>query len=90
MADREEISRGLTESLENKEFGAQIGRDPSVGSREVARHGDRDGYRAVIAERGARSSRSRPKPWAVDARQGGETAIAALVERTSRFVMLVP
>jgi IS30 family transposase len=66
LADREDISRGLAESLEYKEIAARIGRDASVVSREVGRHGGRDGYRAVVAERAAVTARSRPKPLAVD------------------------
>ena len=43
LADREEISRGLAEGLEYKQIGVLIGRNPSVVSREVARHGGRGG-----------------------------------------------
>jgi IS30 family transposase len=43
LADREEISRGLAGSLEYKDIALRIGRDPSIVSREVARHGGRDG-----------------------------------------------
>jgi IS30 family transposase len=39
LADREEISRGLAEGLEYKEIGLRLGRDSSVISRDVARHG---------------------------------------------------
>ncbi|WP_352231662.1 helix-turn-helix domain-containing protein, partial [Actinokineospora sp. NBRC 105648] len=48
LAEREEISRGLAESLEYREIAVLIGRGPSVVSREVARHGGREGYRAVV------------------------------------------
>nr|WP_260195553.1 IS30 family transposase [Actinophytocola gossypii] len=65
LADREEISRGLAESLEFKDIAVRIGRDASVVSREVARHGGRGRYRAVEAERAAGAARSRPKPMAV-------------------------
>jgi IS30 family transposase len=66
MADREEISRGLAEDLMFIEIAARIGRDPSVISREVARHGGRGGYRAVDAEEVARAARARPKRLAVE------------------------
>ncbi|WP_246477606.1 IS30 family transposase [Actinokineospora xionganensis] len=66
LADREEISRGLAESLEYKEIAALIGRDSSIVSREVARHGGRQRYRAVVAERVAVAARARPKAMAVD------------------------
>ena len=49
LVDREEISRGLAESLEYKEIGLRLGRDSSVISREVARHGGRERYRAAAA-----------------------------------------
>src|SRR3954464_13236224 len=49
LGDRKEISRGLAESLEYKEIGLRLGRDGSVISREVARHGGRERYRAVAA-----------------------------------------
>ncbi|MDQ2710436.1 MAG: helix-turn-helix domain-containing protein, partial [Actinomycetota bacterium] len=45
LSDREEISRGLAEGLRYKEIALRIGRDPSVVSRDVARHGGRGGYR---------------------------------------------
>jgi IS30 family transposase len=45
LSDREEISRGLADGLAYREIGVLIGRDPSVISREVRRHGGRAGYR---------------------------------------------
>src|SRR4051812_32017289 len=53
LVDREEISRGLAESLEYKEIGLRLGRDSSVISREVARHGGRERYRAAAAHEAA-------------------------------------
>ena len=64
--DREEISRGLAESLEYQEIGHRLGRDSSVISREVARHGGRARYRAAAAHEAARAGRERPKLFAVD------------------------
>ena len=66
LSDREEISRGLAEGLEYKEIALRIGRDPSVVSRDVARHGGRGGYRAVAADRTAGAARERPKLFAVE------------------------
>jgi IS30 family transposase len=66
LSDREEISRGLAEGLQYKEISVRIGRDPSVISREVARHGGRHLYRAGPADRSAVASRSRPKVFAVE------------------------
>ena len=59
--DREDISRGLAKGLENKDIAASVGRDESVVSREIARHGGRQAYRAWKADAAARESRSRPK-----------------------------
>jgi IS30 family transposase len=66
LADREEISRGLAENLEYKEIAVLIGRDPSVVSRDVARHGGRAAYRAVAADEAAAAGRLRSKAYAVD------------------------
>lgn len=66
LADREEISRGLAEGLSFVEIAVRVGRDPSVVSREVGRHGGRVGYRAARADRVAARSRARPKVLAVD------------------------
>ena len=67
LADREEISRGLANGMEQKDIAISIGRCESVVSREVARHGGREKYRAHRADRGARASRERPKCRKVDA-----------------------
>jgi len=64
--DREEISRGLAEGLLYKEIGVRIDRNPSIVSREVARHGGRAGYRAMAADTAAATARCRPKLFAVD------------------------
>ena len=65
-ADREEISRGIAEGVAGVVIAARIGRDPSVVSREIARHGGRRRYRAVRAARGAAGARRRPKPRKLD------------------------
>ncbi|MFE1362537.1 transposase [Streptomyces harbinensis] len=61
LAEREEISRGLAEGLQQKRIASRIGRDPSVVCREIARHGHRENYRAATANRDAAYGRSRPK-----------------------------
>src|SRR3954465_4098129 len=66
LTDREEISRGLAESLEYKEIGLRLGRDSSVISREVARHGGRARHRAAAAHQAACARRGRPKLFAVE------------------------
>jgi hypothetical protein len=47
--------------LGNKEIAFSTGRDESVVSREIARHGARVAYRAWKADAAARESRSHPK-----------------------------
>jgi len=81
LADREEISRGLAELLEYKDIAVRIGRDPSVVSREVARYGGRDGYRATTADRGAVAGRARPKPLVVDHRPGVRAVVTRLLKK---------
>src|SRR5947208_16900291 len=66
LSDREEISRGLAEDLQYKEIGLRMGRNASVISRDVARHGGRVGYRAAAADQRACAARGRPKPFAVE------------------------
>jgi transposase, IS30 family len=66
LCDREEISRGLAEGLQYKEIARRLGRDPSVVSREVARHGGRVLYRAGAADEAAGVGRERPKLFAVE------------------------
>ena len=66
LSDREEISRGLAEGLQFKEIALRMGRDASVISRDVARHGGRSGYRAVAAQETACAARGRPKVFAVE------------------------
>ena len=55
--DREEISRGLWNRETVTAIALRICREPSTVSREVARHGGRDGYRAGIAHNAAYASR---------------------------------
>jgi len=54
MEDREDISRGLAKGLDNKDIAVSVRRSESVVSREIARHGGRDAYRAWKADAAAR------------------------------------
>jgi IS30 family transposase len=65
--DREEISRGVAGGVEGKVIAAGIRRCPSVVSREIARHGGRGSYRAVVARRVAAEQCRRPKTRRLDA-----------------------
>ncbi|KAB1921306.1 IS30 family transposase, partial [Micromonospora sp. ALFpr18c] len=79
LTDREEISRGLAEGLEYKEIARLIDRNPSVVSRDVARHGGRARYRAVAADEGAAVGRRRPKAYAVDRSPRLRAVVTALL-----------
>jgi hypothetical protein len=56
----------LAESLEYKEIGHRLGRDSSVISRDVARHGGRARYQAAAAQEAACAGRERPKLFTVE------------------------
>jgi IS30 family transposase len=50
LAEREEISRGLAEGASLRTIAGRLRREPSTVSREVARHGGRERYRAARAD----------------------------------------
>jgi IS30 family transposase len=60
LAEREEISRGLAAGDSYRFIGLQLGRPRSTISREVARNGGHDDYRAGVAD--ARGQRSALRP----------------------------
>jgi IS30 family transposase len=53
-------------NIQQKDIAIVIGRNPSVVSREIARHGGRRAYRAHRAETAAGKSRRRPKRRKID------------------------
>ncbi len=61
-ADREEISRGIAAGLSARAIASRLGRSPSSISREIARNGGRDGYRAHAADAAAWERARRPRP----------------------------
>jgi IS30 family transposase len=62
MAEREEISRGLSSGESFRSIARRLGRSSSTVSREVARHGGGTRYRANHADYEASVSALRPKP----------------------------
>ena len=62
LRDREEISLGLERGETLTSIAERVGRDPSTISREVARNGGRDGYRAWRADQLTHRRAARPKP----------------------------
>ena len=57
--DGEEISRGVAEALDYWAVGERVGPDPAVVSRDVRRHGRREGCLSQLAERAAVAARGR-------------------------------
>jgi IS30 family transposase len=67
LADREEISRGIAAGLSARTIAGRIDRPSSTVSREIARNGGRDAYRALVADAAAFARARRPKPSKLDA-----------------------
>jgi IS30 family transposase len=61
LAEREEISRGLSAGLSQREIARQLRRSPSTISREISRNGGMKLYRANISEEMAWDRARRPK-----------------------------
>lgn len=61
LAEREEISRGLSAQVTLRQIAGRIGRAPSSVSREIARHGGAQRYRASAADTQAWDRARRPK-----------------------------
>jgi len=61
LSEREDVSRGLSAGLSMRAIAAQLGRSPSTVSREIARNGGYDDYRASLAEQAAWERAQRPK-----------------------------
>ncbi len=59
--EREEISRGIAAGWSSRRIAAELGRDPSTISRELARNGGRGCYRAAAAEQRAWAQAARPQ-----------------------------
>ena len=61
-SEREEISRGIAAGDSMRTIAAALERSPSTVSREIARHGGREVYRADAADRAAWNLSRRAKP----------------------------
>jgi IS30 family transposase len=61
LDEREEISRGIAAGLSARAIAGRINRPSSTVSREIARNGGRDGYRALVADAAAFERARRPK-----------------------------
>ena len=61
LVEREEISRGIAAGLSARSIAGRIDRPSSTVSREIARNGGRDAYRALAADAAAFERARRPK-----------------------------
>ena len=61
LAEREEISRGVTAHQSARSIAKVLGRSPSTVSREMSRNGGYDRYRAALADEKAWARARRPK-----------------------------
>src|SRR5450759_3275385 len=61
LAEREEISRGITAHQSARSMAKLLGRSPSTVSREMSRNGGYDRYRATLADENAWARARRPK-----------------------------
>jgi IS30 family transposase len=62
LAEREEISRGLVAGRSLRSMAQALGRSASTLSREIARNGGSQRYRAALADKRAWKQALRPKP----------------------------
>ncbi|MFE9362471.1 transposase [Streptomyces sp. NPDC006978] len=74
--EREEISRGIAAGESARQLAKRLGRSPSTVSREIARNGGRDRYRAATADAAVHGRGRRPK----QAKLAQRPALRALVE----------
>ncbi|MEV6702049.1 helix-turn-helix domain-containing protein [Streptomyces sp. NPDC051453] len=75
-SEREEISRGIAAGESARQLARRLGRSASTVSREIARNGGRDRYRAASADAAAYTCGRRPK----QAKLIQRAALRALVE----------
>lgn len=75
-SEREEISRGIAAGESARQPAKRLGRSPSTVSREIARNGSRNRYRAALADAVAYERGRRPK----QAKLAQRPALRGLVE----------
>jgi IS30 family transposase len=80
LEEREEISRGLAKGHSFRKIARELGRSSSTVSREAARNGGRDAYRAAPADERAWEQAKRPK----SCKLASEPKLRGLVARKLR------
>jgi IS30 family transposase len=81
LAEREEISRGLVTGDSVRSIAIGLGRSPSTISREIARNGGVQRYRAAAADKRAWKQALRPKPCKLEVHADLRRVVAAKLER---------
>jgi len=81
LAEREEISRGLSVNYSLRAIARQLGRVPSTVSREVRRNGGRSAYRATASDQAAWDRALRPKPCKLACHPSLSRTISAKLRR---------
>lgn len=77
LAEREKISRGMAVSASMRQIAIMIGRAPSTVSREIARNGGRNKYRASEADALAWDQARRPKQCRLGMNDSLQNMVAA-------------
>ena len=81
LAEREEISRGLSISEPLRAIARRLGRSPSTISREVGRNGGVARYRATVSDQAAWDRALRPKPCKLACSPSLAQAVSAKLRR---------
>ena len=81
LAEREEISRGLSVSEPLRAIARRLGRSPSTISREVRRNGGVAQYRATASDQAAWDRALRPKPCKLACSRPLARAVSAKLRR---------
>ena len=81
LAEREEISRGLSAGDSLRTIATALGRSPSTVSRELHRNGGRRRYRAHAADQAAWDRAKRPKPCKLELNRPLAMSVARLLRQ---------
>ena len=81
LAEREEVSRGLSVKQSLRSIARQLGRSPSTISREVGRNGGTANYRATVSDQAAWDRALRPKLCKLACTPALSYAVSAKLQR---------